>query len=129
MSNTQTLLKQGTPVKVGNFEGVIVRHYDDTIYEIRLPGGVVVTSEFIESDDKPQAAKPEDFGTTGLIDYVLKGEFKGSWQRWQKARGIIRSRYGAHGVRRFCLAVDRIVHDGTYSNHFITRINAYTGIR
>jgi hypothetical protein len=39
-------LKQGTKVISNGFEGVIVRHYDGNMYEIRLPGGLVCTDDF-----------------------------------------------------------------------------------
>lgn len=39
-------LPQGTPVTANGYEGVIVRHYDGNMYEIRLPGGVCCTDDF-----------------------------------------------------------------------------------
>ena len=129
MSTSQAFLKQGTTVRVGEFDGTIVRHYHENIYEIRLPGGVVSTSDFIVLNDGAEVAqKPEDLGTTGLITYVLNKGFKGSWQRWLKARSVIQKRHGAEGVRRFALAVFHKAHDGSYSNQFVTRVTSYTGI-
>lgn len=39
-------LKQGTKIKSSGFHGTIVRHYNGSQYEIRLPGGVKCTDEF-----------------------------------------------------------------------------------
>ena len=40
------VLARGTRVMCNGYEGAIVRHYANTIYEIRVPGGVVATSDF-----------------------------------------------------------------------------------
>lgn len=42
--------KQGDKVLANGYDGVIVRHYDGNMYEVRLPGGVACIDQ---SDIKP----------------------------------------------------------------------------
>ena len=47
-----TYYKQGDKVRANGYDGVIVRHYDGTMYEVRLPGGVAVvcSSDIVPRD-------------------------------------------------------------------------------
>ena len=46
-------LKRGTKVLCNGYEGVIVSHYADKSYEIRLPGGICCTADFVVTEQRP----------------------------------------------------------------------------
>lgn len=54
-------LKQGTKVITNGYPGVIVRHYDGKMYEIRLASGVVCTDDWtlvLANEGEPREDAP-----------------------------------------------------------------------
>jgi hypothetical protein len=49
--------KQGDRITSSGFEGVIVRHYHGSMYEIRLPGGVCCVDQ-ADIRPRPEAPSP-----------------------------------------------------------------------
>lgn len=54
MTQTLTVLTPGQHGTYAGFPAVVVRHYDGSMYEIRLPGGVacVTASDFVPREEK-----------------------------------------------------------------------------